>query len=283
MQKWKIGDVTVTKLVEIERPHQPESILQSATRENLKEIEWLSPHFITPDGDLILSHHALIVETPDQKIMVDTCIGNDKFRSLPEYDNFQTSFLRDLEEIGILRESISTVMCTHLHLDHVGWNTILENDSWVPTFPKARYLFAQNEFEYWRDQDHDPIHEQVFADSVRPIFDAGLADLVSLDHQICNEIRLIPTTGHTPGHVSVMISSNNEHALITGDFVHHPCQMKHLDWANVIDFDSEESTKTRQDIFERFAETPTLIIGTHFAGVTAGRLRRDGDAFRLDY
>jgi glyoxylase-like metal-dependent hydrolase (beta-lactamase superfamily II) len=154
-------------------------------------------------------------------------------------------------------------------------------DKWVPTFPKARYLMGRAEFDYWRDQRENEELVEVFSDSVRPVFEAGLVDLVETNHRISPEVSFVPTLGHTPGHVSVRISSQGEEALITGDFIHHPCQMARPDWAATVDFDQSASTKTRRDMFAKLAGTPTLIIGTHFAGPTAGRIVRDGDAYRL--
>jgi glyoxylase-like metal-dependent hydrolase (beta-lactamase superfamily II) len=173
-------------------------------------------------------------------------------------------------------------MCTHLHVDHVGWNTMLVDGKWAPTFPNARYLMGRIEFGHWRDQTAQPEQRAVFADSVAPVFEAGLVDLVEIDHRVCDEVSFVPTLGHTPGHVSIRISSKGEEALITGDFIHHPCQMARPEWASAADFDQVASTKTRRDVFERLAGGPTLVIGTHFATPTAGRVVRDGDAYRLD-
>jgi glyoxylase-like metal-dependent hydrolase (beta-lactamase superfamily II) len=164
----------------------------------------------------------------------------------------------------------------------VGWNTVLVGGKWVPTFPRARYLMGRVEFEYWRSQQADREHRAVFADSVVPVWQAGLADLVDTDHRVTDEVSLVPTLGHTPGHVSVRIVSKGEEALITGDFLHHPCQMAHPEWLSSADYDADEARRTRRDIFARLAGTPTLVIGTHFAGPTAGRVVRAGDAFRLE-
>ena len=158
---------------------------------------------------------------------------------------------------------------------------MLVDGKWVPTFPKARYLIGQVEFAHWHaDTDEDQV--AVMTDSVLPVFDADLVDLVETNHKISDEISLIPTVGHTPGHVSVMIKSNGEEAMITGDFIHHPCQFAHPEWSSSFDTDPVQSSQTRREIFDKYADTPTLIIGTHFATPTAGHLKRDGDAFRLD-
>ena len=282
MQSWQIGNVKITKIVEMEVAGGSRFILPDATREACLPIEWLKPNFMTEDGRLIMSIHALVVETPDRRIVIDTCIGNDKQREIPNWTNLQGPFLKDMADAGYPVESIDTVMCTHMHVDHVGWNTMLVDGQWVPTFKNARYLIAQPEFDYWSTQDEDEVNKVVFSDSVKPVFDAGLVDLIDVRTQICPEVRLIPTHGHTPGHVSVMIESEGAQAMITGDFVHHPCQMARNHWCSTADYDREAAMDTRTEVFDRFADTPTLIIGTHFAGVTAGRLVRDGDAFRLD-
>ncbi|MBL8781814.1 MAG: MBL fold metallo-hydrolase, partial [Alphaproteobacteria bacterium] len=258
-------------------------ILPQATREAALQIPWLAPHFMDDEGRLKMSIHALVIEAPGRRMIVDTCLGNDKQgRGVPGWNNLSGPFLRDLAAAGFARESIDTVMCTHLHVDHVGWNTMLVDGKWVPTFPNARYLMGATEFEYWRDQRENEELISVFSDSVRPVFEAGLVDLVETDHRISPEVSFVPTLGHTPGHVSVRISSKGEEALITGDFVHHPCQMARPAWAATVDYDQTASTATRREVFARLAGTPTLIIGTHFAGATAGRIVRDGDAFRLE-
>ena len=282
MQRWRIGDVTITKIVELEMTGGTRFILPEATYDACRPIEWLKPHFMDDRGRLKMSIHAFVVETPARRVLVDTCLGNEKEgRSVPGWNNLQGPFLRDLTAAGFPRESIDTVLCTHLHVDHVGWNTIRVDGQWRPTFPQARYLMGRTEFEYWRDQDAMAEQVAVFADSVRPVFDAGLVDLVDTDHRVCDEVRLEPTLGHTPGHVSVRIASKGDTALITGDFIHHPCQMAHPEWAAVVDYNQQQSTRTRHEVFSALAGTPTLLIGTHFAGATAGRVVRDGDAYRL--
>lgn len=283
MQSWQIGKVKVTKIVEMEIPGGTSFILPDATKEACLPFEWMQPHFMTPEGRLIMSIHALVIETPDRRIVVDTCIGNDKQRRIPAWTDLALPFLEDMAAAGYPVDSIDTVMCTHLHVDHVGWNTRLVDGKWVPTFENARYLMATPEFNYWRDQDTDADSQRIFADSVQPVFDAGLVDFVETTHEICPEVRLLPTHGHTPGHCSVLIESEGERAMITGDFVHHPCQMARVDWCSSADYDRDAGKATRERVFAEYADTPVLIIGTHFAGATAGHLKRDGDAYRLEF
>jgi glyoxylase-like metal-dependent hydrolase (beta-lactamase superfamily II) len=282
MQRWRIGDVTVTKIVELEAVGGSRFILPDATREAVLPMAWLRPHFADDEGRLKMSVHALVVETPSRRVIVDTCIGNDKQqRAIPGWNGLSTAFLADLALAGYPRDGIDTVICTHLHVDHVGWNTMLVGGRWVPTFPRARYLMGRVEFEHWRSRREDERHGPVFADSVAPVFEAGLVDLVETDHRIADELSLVPTLGHTPGHVSLRIQSRGEEALITGDFLHHPCQMARPDWTSSADHDPDLAQRTRRAMFERLAGSAVLVIGTHFAGATAGHVVRDGGAWRL--
>jgi len=284
MLSWKIGDVKVTRIVEMEMPipyHPEHAFLKEATPEALSEMQWLYPHFVTPDGALTLSVHALAVEAPGLKLVVDTCIGNDKPRAISGGQALQTSFLEHMKDIGFGRDQVNAVVCTHLHVDHVGWNTMLEDGKWVPTFPKARYLIGREEYAHWKSVDEAGTQE-IMADSVQPIFDAGLAQEVEMTHRVSPEIRLIPTTGHTPGHVSVVIESKGETAIITGDMMHHPCQIGHPDWAPAFDSDKDAGRATRRAMIKDWADKPILIIGTHFPTPTAGHIKKDGASHRFE-
>jgi len=277
---WKVGRVTITRVVELETVGGTRFILPQATAERVRELPWLMPHFAEENGRLRMSVHSLVVETPLRRIIVDTGLGNDKRdRQVPAWNGLNTPFLESLTAAGYAPDSIDTVLCTHLHVDHVGWNTRWRDDRWVPTFPNARYVFGRAEYDYWAGHRDAPEHRAVFDDSIRPVVEAGLVDLVASDTQICDEITLIPTPGHSPGHVSIHIRSDGEAALLSGDTAHHPCQMAHLDWSSTVDSDPAQSTASRRMLFSRFADTPTLVIGGHFP---AGRLKRDGDAFRFE-
>ncbi|GLQ05522.1 MBL fold metallo-hydrolase [Sneathiella chinensis] len=282
MNVWQVGSVKITRIVEIEAAGGTRGLLPDATPEAVRDIDWLRPHFVTEDGKLIMSIHALVVDTGEHRIIVDTCIGNDKKRNVPAWNNLQTGFLNDLEQAGYRREDMDTVLCTHLHVDHVGWNTMLEDGAWVPTFPNARYLFAEREWKHWQSNRQDE-YGDVIEDSVAPIVEADLATFVPSDYRVCDEVSLIPTPGHTPGHVSVRIRSQGQEALITGDFLHHPCQMAHTNWSSTADNDKAHASRTRRQVLTELAGTPTLCIGTHFATPTAGWVKQDDEGgFWLD-
>ena len=270
---WQIGDIKVTRIVEMEVVGGSRFILPDATRDACLPYSWMQPHFMDDSGNLVMSIHALVIEVGERRIIVDTCIGNDKERSIPNWSNLQTNFLKDMENIGYPVESIDTVLCTHLHVDHVGWNTRLVNGEWVPTFENARYLIGEDEWTYW-DTNEDPTsYGNVMDDSVRPVIEAGLVDLVSTSETIAPGIRLESTPGHTPGHVSVLLESRGEEAVITGDCIHHPCQITRTDWCSSADYDKDQGRATREKFLERLVETNVLVIGTHFATPTAGHIR----------
>jgi glyoxylase-like metal-dependent hydrolase (beta-lactamase superfamily II) len=277
--QWKVGNVRITKIVELETVGSTRFILPLASNEEIRKLPWLIPHFATEEGRLKMSIHSLVVETPNKRIVIDTGLGNDKQgRNVPTWNNRTTPFLETMSAAGFPPESIDTVLCTHLHVDHVGWNTRLAGGQWVPTFANARYLFGRTEYEYWRDHSQEPAHAAVFNDSVKPIMDAGKAELIASDARVTDEITLIPTPGHSPGHMSIHIVSDGEAGLLTGDVAHHPCQMAHLDWSSTVDSDPAQSQETRRELFSRFADRPVLVIGGHF---NAGHIRRDGDAFKF--
>ena len=276
---WNVGKVKITKIVELETTGSTRFILPLASNEEIRKLPWLIPHFATDEGRLKMSIHSLVVETPTRRIVVDTGLGNAKEgRNVPTWNNRNGPFLETMTEAGFPPDSIDTVLCTHLHVDHVGWNTTLIAGQWVPTFANARYVFGKPEYEYWRDHSVEPDKAAVFSDSVKPIAEAGKADLVASDARLCDEISLIPTPGHSPGHMSILIQSDGEQGLLTGDVAHHPCQMAHLDWSSTADSDPGKSPATRRELFSRFADKPVLVIGGHY---NAGHIKREGKAFKF--
>ncbi|UFZ03287.1 MBL fold metallo-hydrolase [Bradyrhizobium ontarionense] len=278
--RWTVGRVRITKFAELETVGGTRFILPQATPEEIRKLSWLTPDFATEEGRLKMSIHTMVVETPTRRIVVDTGLGNDKQgRSVPVWNNRTTPFLEMMSAAGFAPDTIDMVICTHLHVDHVGWNTRLVDGRWIPTFANARYIFGRTEYEHWRDHSAAPDETATFADSVQPIVDAGKAELVASDAVISDELTLIPTPGHSPGHVSLHIRSAGAEAVLTADVAHHPCQMARLDWSSTVDADPAQAIATRQALFSRFAETATLVIGGHF---DAGIIRRDGAAFRFE-
>jgi glyoxylase-like metal-dependent hydrolase (beta-lactamase superfamily II) len=282
MNQWQIGDVKITRLVESESAWPGRILLANATPENIqKEADWLYPAFSDETGKVKVSIHALVIESQGKRIIVDTCIGNDKVRSAPVWNKLKLPFLDDLKRAGYPRESIDYVVCTHLHVDHVGWNTMLQGDRWVPTFPNARYVIGGTEWDFWSKFEGDADQRAPVEDSVRPVVEQGRAELVDSNHRLTDEVRLEPTPGHTPGHHSVRISSKGREAVITGDLLHHPVQFAYPDWENSFDSDKAHARRTRRAFAEQYADRDVLVFGTHFATPSSGRIVSHGDAFRF--
>jgi glyoxylase-like metal-dependent hydrolase (beta-lactamase superfamily II) len=277
----EIGRVRIEKVVEWSGPTRPTWLLPAATREAVAgHRDWLAPHFLDERDRFLMSIHAFVVRAPGLTALVDTCVGNDKPRANPTWTMMQTAFLADLAAAGVTPEAVDLVLCTHLHVDHVGWNTRLVDGRWVPTFPRARYLFARKEWEHWSTV-REAETPTIMADSVRPVIDAGQADLIDMDHRISPELELEPTPGHTPGHVSLRIRSGGQEAVITGDLMHHPVQCAEP-WASSFDTDADAARATRRAFCDRSAASGRLVLGTHFAGPTAGRIVGHGDAWRFE-
>ena len=271
--KFRVGEVSVTRVVEKAFLMDPSRFMPKCTPEALeRHASWLRPHFVSEDGRLKMSMHALVVESRGRTIVVDTCVGNDKSAPLPQI-TAATRFLEDFRAAGFDPLRVDYVLCTHLHVDHVGWNTMRVDGIWRPTFPNARYLFGRREWDYWRTQ-HDPMAVSILSESLRPVIDAGLVDLVESDHRLTDEVSLVPTPGHTPGHCSVLIRSRGSEGIITGDVLHHPVHVAEPDWGIGADASIEGATGARRDFVQRYGDRPVLVIGTHFHTPTAGHIVR---------
>jgi len=283
MKPVSIGQISISRVEEMIWTISPHFLFPDMTYDDLEPYRhWLVPHFCTEDLKLRLSIHTFVVQTPHHTILVDTCIGHDRQRDIPSWVHMQTDYPSRLRRAGVHPEAVDYVFCTHMHVDHVGWNTHLKDGQWVPTFPNARYLFHQTEWEYWKTSTEDN-QVQVMGDSVQPIIDAGLADLVSSDFVIEDGIHLAPTPGHTPGHCSVHLHSNGDHAVITGDMIHHPWQIAEPYRPSRACTDPEQAVRTRTEFVHKYADTATLILGTHFAPPTALHIVSRGDSLGVMY
>ena len=282
MQPLTLGRLRISAVVERAGPTRPTWLLPDATPEAVeRHRQWLAPHFMDDKGRFLQSIHAFVIQAPGFTALIDTCVGNDKDRGgRAPFHMMQTTFLGDLKAAGVAPESVDLVVCTHLHVDHVGWNTRLDNGRWVPTFPRARHLFGRVEWEHWSSENADDT-KRIMADSVTPVLDAGLADLVAMDHRVSREMWFEPTPGHTPGHVSVRLASGGAEAVITGDLMHCPVQVAEPDWGSHFDSDPERARKTRRAFCERYADTAVAVLGTHFHHPTVGRIVRHGSTWRF--
>ena len=281
--KFAAGDLTIHRVIEQETSFLPAlEMFPDLTGERLAENRsWLKQAKGLDDDDtLILCFQSYIVRTPHHTILIDTCIGNDKPRpTRPKWDmKTDNTYIGGLKAAGFSVEDIDFVMCTHLHPDHVGWNTRLQNGRWVPTFPKARYVFAKGEFDYWAEQ-HNKAEVPPIADSVLPIVEANKAEIVGNDFSIGDHVRILPTPGHTLGHVAFAFGKGKDEAVFSGDLIHSPLQAVYPDLSPKFDVDPAQAARTRRGFLERYCDTDTLCCTAHFPSPSAGKIRRKGDGF----
>ncbi|GAA1931554.1 MBL fold metallo-hydrolase [Streptantibioticus ferralitis] len=282
---WTVGDVTVHRVDEVLLPPATGPwLLPDATPDVVTGQDWLHPHFADQEGILHINSHSFAFVVDGLRVLVDTGIGNGKERANPAWHNLQTDFLERLTVGGFSPDSVDLVILTHLHADHVGWNTREVNGEWTPTFRNSRYLTSRTEREFWATYDMEKARKQMFRDSVIPVEEAGLLDLVDVPAEgveIAPGLRLTPTPGHTPGHLAVELTSRGETALITGDCIHHPVQLAHPAIGACVDIDPRQSEASRRKLLGSLADTDTLLLGTHFAPPSVGRVITHGDAYRL--
>lgn len=293
MQSLRLGELQIDRVIENEGPFAALDFLLPDAPPDLVErnADWLKPRFVDPaSGQVVMSFQAFLVRTPRSTILVDACIGNDKERPhRPNWHRQRGPFLERLAATGVRPEQIDYVCCTHLHADHVGWNTRLADGRWVPTFPNARYIFARKEYDHWEAAHRaavaagaEPVNHGAFADSVLPVVEAGRAVLVESDHEIEKGIHLEPAYGHTPGTCMIHAKSGGDHGVFIGDMIHTPAQLGDPSVSSRFCDDPAASARSRIDLCERYADTPTRILAAHFPACCGGGLLRHRGAFKLD-
>lgn len=277
----RIGDVEIWRILEIHAPFlPPEELFPTAGPEVGQIVASHVPGGLCPKtGRLMLPVQGFLLKTPSHVILVDSCVGNDKtVPRLPDWNKRSSNrFMAALTAAGTTPEEVDYVLCTHLHVDHVGWNTRLEDGRWVPTFPNARYLLPKADEAMYRE--HDGYH---YAESVLPVIEAGQAEMVEAGHMLGDHVTLIPTPGHTPGHVSIQVQSGDKGAIITGDAIHSTAQCWHPEWHFTFDADAPKAVTSRRYLLETAADTQRTVLGSHFALPSIGQVQADGDAFRWE-
>jgi glyoxylase-like metal-dependent hydrolase (beta-lactamase superfamily II) len=281
------GPFEITRVVDMSGSFRaPEFLLPDATPEAFAQTRVSKDaRFVDVAGhQLIMSHHSLIVRTPRNVILVDTCVGHHKDRPmLPEWhQRTDGPYLANLAAAGLAPEQITHVLCTHLHADHVGWNTKLLSGRWVPTFPKAKYVMHKTEIEHWehvRRTSNDAANHRSWDDSVQPILDAKQAMIVAGDYEIEPGVRLMPAPGHTPGNIVLVLDDGKARAYLVGDTIHHPVQIERPQWSSRFCADAAQSRRTRTQFLGDVADTGAWVIPAHFAPPTAVQVVADGHGF----
>lgn len=305
MSHLRVGSTTITSVVEQTIGTLLAANLSQATPQALRELPWLRPHYVNEHGQLQGVIQSLVIEHRGTLIVVDTCVGDDKdIAVVPELAHARTGYLERFNAAGFDVDAVDYVLNTHMHVDHVGWNTRLTGGRWQPTFPNARYLFAARELAHWSAHAEKPVTDiegaapnsdetrhardfhqtqvDVHLQSIQPILDAGLADIIDLTHVVMPGLILVPAPGHTPGHVIVDITSHGERILISGDTFHHPCQITHPEWDDLADTDLPAGVAARQQILADIADTSTRLLGSHFSHPSFGTVTTDGDTYRFN-
>jgi len=282
------GTCYITAVEESRGPFRtPDAMFADATPEMVaRHLHWMAPDYMDADTQMLLfSFRSFLIRTERLTILVDACVGNHKDRpGRPQWHQQTWPWMANLNAAGVTAEEIDIVMCTHLHIDHVGWNTQLVDGRWVPTFPNARYVFSEKEYRHWESMlGATEVGDNVFNDSVLPVVEVGRADLVRDDHEIDHGIVLEPTPGHTPGHVALNLTRGDDTALFTGDLFHHPLQVYEPDLSSVVCTDGDLSRISRYDFLNKYANTGAVLYPAHFTGACAGEIHSDGDGFRYDF
>lgn len=282
-----VGDMTVHRVIESEGPlFDPLTFFPALGKDLLEEnLSWLKPVYIdAASGQLMLCIQSYIVRTKHHNILIDSCVGNHKERPSHPFWSQMTSnrYEQNLAATGLTVDDIDYVMCTHMHVDHVGWNTRLENGRWVPTFPKAKYVFADREMAFWTEKEkNEPGKQPWIVDSVLPIVAAGRQEVVTSHHELSDVVKLIPTPGHTIDHYSVRIGRPGADAVIGGDMIHSPLQARYPELGMRADYNSEQAGASRRSLFGGLCDTSTLLCTGHFPGTSKGLMTRWADGFRF--
>src|SRR5712672_1434165 len=286
----KIGNATIEKVEEIcGAGFKPGRMFPKFNQEAFDAQKgWMVPDHVEPGSDrLVGSIHTWIVKTGRHTILIDTCLGNHKQRTNPGWRNLDTPFLNRLKACGCDPNSVDLVMCTHLHVDHVGWNTKLENGKWVPTFPNAKYVMSRTDHDHWealaKKPDTEPYQVNTYNDSVLPIVEARKAEFVSGEHGMCDCLTLKPAPGHTPGQIRVDLESRGKRAIFPGDALHNPVQVPLWKWNSRFCDDRDLARKTRNRLLGDCVEQGALLMPAHFAPPHAAYVKVKGERFELDW
>lgn len=282
----RIGDAQLDRVVDLDRfelklrwlfPDADPAVLEA-------DQHWLEPNFMR--GEIVaLSIHSLVLRVGGRVVLIDTCVGEHKPR--PRHPSWHkraaTTYAERLAAVGLRAEDIDVVFCTHLHADHIGWNTQLLNGRWVPTFPNARYLMGRTELAYWeaelRNRPAEEVNHGSYANSILPVVELGKADLVDTDHEVLDELVVCALPGHTPGQVGLSLRRGDDCGLLVGDAIHHPVQLVQPDWSSCLCADPQQARETRRKVLAEAAERRAWVVPAHFMGVTGMRIRERGNGF----
>ena len=287
-----LGGFTITRIEEMLTPGFDPGFLFPAYDEAIldESPDLAGPNFLDPASRRLMSSmHSWLIRSDRHVILIDTGCGNDKPRDTPAFQRFHMldkPYLQRLAEAGVQPEDVTLVINTHLHIDHVGWNTRLVDGRWVPTFPNARYLYGAREFEHWRKPDGGlvtmPGNAPVMEDSVLPVWEAGLVDLIDDGDRVLDGLTVELAPGHTAGQLFVKLEADRQAAVFTGDCLHQPMQIRRPDWNSRFCEDQEQAVATRRRLLDFAADREALVFPAHFGAPHTGYVRRSGETFRFE-
>ena len=282
MRQLRIGDVTISSIIERDGPWRaPQDMFLNYDAEKANRLlSTMEPEGFDPaTGKLVITYQTFVIQTPKHTMLVDTCTGEEKGWPAP-MDFDKTPWRDGFDKLGLKLEDIDYVFCTHLHIDHCGWNTTLKNGRWVPTFPKAKYVFHKREYAAWEalhGQDPEDKRSKTWKMNCEPVVAAGQALLVDDDYQLDDLVTLSPTPGHSPCHCCVNIHSGGQRASVTGDMMHHALQCRDPEMSTVFDWDPKAAAESRRGFLNSVADTSTLLLPIHFPSPTAGRVSANAE------
>ena len=298
MRTQNFGDISVTKILDGTEKFKAATAFPGVHLDHFHQhLDWISPFYDFDSESIIISTHSYVVKTPQFTTIVDTCIGNDKNRIgsgplfktnkgvLSQWNNRNSSYLDNLMQSGVDPQEVDYVMCTHMHADHVGWNTKLQNGHWVPTFPNAQYLFSQTELDGMLEQTGNPFDEYLrlaYEDSVLPIIQSGQSIIIDSDFDLGKGITILPTPGHSPGHYCIELRAHNAHGILTGDVLHNPIQVCYPHWTTMFCEDKEQANKTRMKLVDDLTDSDIIVLAAHFSGTTAGKIVSDSNGTKFN-
>jgi len=286
MSAFTIGGATATRIEETYEPNFDAGKFFAAwSPAVVREHPWMvSNHYDAERNMLKLSVHSWLLKIGGKHILIDTCVGNHKPRAYrPMWHQMETRYLERLAAAGVKPEQIDMVMCTHLHVDHVGWNTRLDNGRWVPTFPNAKYVFSKEDYDHYLKVDQDPktgpANGGSFRDSVLPVVEAGLAQMVSGAGALDENLAYDPAPGHTPGTIAIKLASRGQHAMFCGDILHHGVQVYHPEWNSFACLDQDNARQSRRKVLEHCVGSGALLMPAHFGAPFVCHIDGKGDRF----
>lgn len=290
MRPFSVGDILISSFVERDGPWRAPTVMFPTADKHVaqKHLSKMPSQVYDAIQDLlVITYQTFVVRTPRHNILIDTCVGENKPLRGAALNYPKQPWLDGFAAHGLRFDDIDYVFCTHLHVDHCGWNTKLLNGKWVPTFPNATYIFGKIEYEAWetaaRKSERNDARSAVWEDSCLPIVEAGQARLVAEDFELEDGIWLTPAFGHSPGQVCVNFQSQNDHAIFTGDMMHHALQCVEPDWSTCFCPDPVRAAESRKRILTSVADSNTIVIPAHFPGQTAGYVNTSGESWWWQY